>query len=243
MTIWTWPRGSVPGLRSFRLRAKNISAIASQTDELVPGGLIVQKFEAKLTVPDLGEEHWREHSGLFAELCGTGGRLRLWDHARTQPYYNELAAAQANAEWDGGGLWSDGGGWEAGLLPPFVVVAATARRGDTSLLLKEFPPSLSGVLRRGDLFEARPNGIPADHGHLYEVTRWSNSNADGMARVNFRAGLRKGLRIGDMIVIGGADMYPSTVFRLASDDEGDIEVRAPSFGSFGVSLVEILPHT
>lgn len=239
--IHTWPFDSLPEMRSFRLRAMNLSALASQTGELIPGGLLVQRFEAKLTMPDLGEEKWREHDGLFSDMAGTAGLIRLWDHARPEPFYNQTVA-QSVVTWDDDTTFSDGSGWMNGLLPPIVTVGETAARGASNLLLKGFPPSLSGVLRRGDLFEIRPNGIPAEHGHLYVVTRWANSNAAGHARVYFKAGLRKGVRAGDAAVIGGGAEKPSTVFRHLSDDEGSIDVRAPMIGAFGVSLIEVLPH-
>lgn len=242
MTIWNWPFDSIPEMRSFRLRPFNISAIASQTQELIAGGLMVQRFEAKLTMPTMEEERWRDHDGLFAALRGVEGRLRLWDHSRERPLYDE-SVQEAGATWSGGGSWSGGGLWSSGLLPPFVTVAEGVARGSNYLRLKGFPASLNGVLRRGDLMEIRPNGIPAEHGHLYVVTRWAKSNSDGECGVYFEAGLRKGVRTGDMVVIGGGGMKPSSVFRLASDDEGSIDVQGTMVGSFGVSLIEVLPQS
>ncbi len=202
---------------------------------------MVQRFEAKLTMPDMEEDRWRDHDGLFAALAGTGGKIRLWDHARTEPYYNQTVV-ESESFWSGGARWSGGAAWASGKLPPMVAVGESRARGQSNVLLKGFPPSLSGVLRRGDLFEIMPNGTPADYGHLYVVTRWANSNADGHARVYFRDGLRKGVRPGDMCVIGGGGLKPSSVFRLASDDEGNIDVRDAMIGSFGVSFSEVLPH-
>lgn len=241
MTIETWPFDSLPEMRSFRLRAFNISALASQTQELIPGGLMVQRFEAKLTMPDMEEERWRDHDGLFAALRGTDGKIRLWDHARTEPYYNQ-EVARATSLWDDSSSWDGGAGWENGTLPPYVTIGETCSRGVDNVLLTGFPPSLSGVLRRGDLFEVRPNGIPAEHGHLYVVARRANSNSTGEARVYFNAGFRKGVRPGDQVVIGGGGEKPQSVFRLASDDEGDIQAQGAMFGSFGVSFIEVLPH-
>jgi hypothetical protein len=241
VTTWVWPFDPPPKVRSFRLRPYNIQALASQTQELIPGGLMVQRFEAKLTFPPMVDEQWRDHSGLLAEIAGIGGRVRLWDNLRKEPYYNKLVEGTV-ANWDDGSTWDDGTGWLGGKLPPFVTVAETARRGATNILLKGFPPSLEGVLRRGDLWEAQPNGEQSDFAHLYEVTRRANSNSEGLTRVYFRAGLRAGLRTGDKVVIGGAGVYPSSIFRLASDDEGDIEVDEAHHGQFGVSFIEVLPH-
>ena len=240
MTIWSWPSDSPPRVRTFRLRAFNISAVASQSQEYIPGGVLVQKFEAGLTMPPMESDQWRDLDGLVVALRGAEGKIRLWDAQRKEPYYNRTVT-ETSALWDGGASWGGGAAWSAGKLPPFVVVGETASRGTDNILLKGFPPSLSGVLRRGDLFEMRPNGIPADHGHLYEVTRWANSNSDGHVRVYFEAGLRKGLRTGDMCVIGGGGIYPSSVFRLASDAEGEMEVNEAGHGSLGLRFTEVLP--
>lgn len=240
-TIWNWPTTSPPKTRSFRLRAFNISSMAAQTQEYISGGLMVQRFEAGLTLPPQSSEQWRDLDGLIVALRGASGKIRLWDHQRKEPFYNTGIPA-STATWDGGAAWNDGALWTAGKLPPFVVSGENRSRGEANLLIKGFPASLSGVLRRGDLFEVRPNGIPAAHAHLYQVTRWANSNASGESRVYFEPGLRRGLRSGDQVVIGGAGLFPMSVFRLASDDEGDIEVNEAGHGSVGVRFVEVLPH-
>lgn len=230
-------------MRSFRLRAFNISSIASQTQELIPGGLVSQRFEAKLTMPTMPSDAWRELDGLIAALAGTGGKVRLWDHARPQPYYNKVAT-ETQANWDTGSQWDGKVGWSAGLLPPLVTVGSAAVRGATDMLLSGFPASLDAVLRRGDLFEIRPNGSAADYGHLYLCTGTMNSNSDGDGRVYFMPGLRRGVAAGDVVVLGAeAGPFPSSVFRLSSDDEGLIDVQAPDFGVFGLTLIEVLPHT
>lgn len=229
-------------MRSFRLRSYNVSSIGSQTREVFPGGLIVARFEAKMTMPDLEEDRWREHDGLLARLRGIDGTIRLWDAARPEPRYNALVA-RSKASWDDGTYFSDGSGWESGPLPPYVVVDQRAARGSNSLMLRGFQASLAAVLRPGDLFEARPNGLPSEHSHLYLVTRTSNTNADGKTRVHFEPGLRKSLCAGDQIVLGGGAERPMGIFRLASDDEGLIDVRAPIIGSLGLSFIEVLPHT
>ncbi len=241
MTILIWPHDSIPEMGSFRLRPFNISSVMSETQEVIPGGLKAQRFEAKLTMPNMDEERWREHSGLFSDLAGIGGKIRLWHHARTEPYYNQTVTPTVTT-WDGGATWDGGSGWAAGHLPPIVSVGETRSRGFDNLLFKGFPASLSGVLRRGDLFEIRPSGIPAPYGMLYEVVGWVNSNSSGECRVRFRPGLRKGVRTGDMIVIGGGGEKPMSVFNLAGDEEGLIDVSGPMVGTFGVTLREVLPH-
>jgi hypothetical protein len=243
-SILSWPHGIPLVTRGFRLRPFNIASIAAQTQEMIPGGLVVQRFEAKLAMSELEEEQWRDVDGLLADLAGTGGLIRLWDHARQEPYYNQ-EVARTEANWDGGGTFVDGGGFISGPLPPFVTLAYGASRGDTFVTLKGFPASTERVLRRGDLMELRPYGIPAPYAHLYEVTRTARSNAAGWAGVHFKPGLRRGARGGDMMVIGSerSEWKPSSVFRLTSDDEGAFEVSGTMMGAAGVSLTEVLPRT
>lgn len=95
----------------------------------------------------------------------------------------------------------------------------------------------SAILNMGDLFEARPGGIAAEHGHLYEVNREADTNSTGKTRLYFEPGLRKKIAAGDMIVL----RYPTSVFRLASDQEGLISRGLANLGDMGLSLTEVLP--
>lgn len=242
MVVESWPFNSIPEMRSFRLRSFNVSAVGSQNREYIPGGLMVARWEAKLSFADMNEEKWREHDGLIARLRGASGLLRLWDAARPEPFYNQ-AVTKSVTPWDGGTTFTDAPGFEEGALPPFVAVDAAAARADNNLVLSQFPASKTAVLRSGDLVEFRPNGIAVPHGHLHVVTRSANSNPDGKARVYFEPGLRGALVAGDMCVLGGGDLRPTTVFRLASDEEGLIDVRAPNIGSLGLSFIEVLPRS
>lgn len=220
--------------------ARNLSSIASQSQEYIPGGLIVQKFETGIVMPPMESDQWRDLDGLVAALRGADGKIRLWDSKRKEPAFNRTATITTQT-WDDSTLWSDGTGWSSGALPPFVNVGESAARGTNNLLLNGFPPSVSGVLRRGDLMEIRPNGVPAEHAHLYMVTQWSNSNSDGAVRVYFEPGIRKGVRPGDLAVIGGGGDKPMSVFRLASDDQGEMEVNEAGHGSLGLRFSEALP--
>lgn len=242
MTVEVWPFDSLPEMRSFRLRAFNVSAIGSQTREVFAGGLIVQRFEVKMSMPDMNEDKWREHDGLIARLRGIGGFIRLWDAARPEPYYNQ-AVTRTQEFWSGPTTWTDETGFASGPLPPFVAVRTAAVRGDSSVVLQNFPASKLAVLRPGDLFEIRPNGQWVEHGHLYLVTRTANSDANGYARVYFEPGLRTGVAAGDQVVLGdGKSVFPSSVFRLSSDEDGLIDVRSPNIGSLGISFIEVLPR-
>src|SRR5262249_25574971 len=121
--------------------------------------------------------------------------------------------------------------------PPYVVADQAAPQDDVSLVLSGLPASTDQVLRVGDLFEHRPNGVPSTAGRLYEVIDHCKSNAAGKTRVYFEPALRAPVSAGDMIVLA----YPSTVFRLIDDNQGAITRTAPgNLASVGLSLMEVL---
>lgn len=228
--------------RSFRLKPLSITSSGLFRQAPSPYGPVEQRWIAELTYPPLDEADWRYWDGFIANLGGMTGRFRAHDPARRQPRYN--ATVKTTTEnWDDNQPWDDGAGWESGKLPPYVAVAEAASRGETDLLL-EFPDaghaSLSAVLRSGDLFEVRPNGVPVDHGHLYVVTGTANTDANGQTRVYFRPGLRASVADGDMVVLSD----PTTVFQLSSDAVGDMVVTGSSGdrATLGLSLIEVLPE-
>lgn len=237
--ILDWPEDlSEVVTRSFRLVSRNLSSTALITGEILPAGPTDQRFLVELESPARGEAGWRKASGLIASLRGTGGLVRAFDPARRAPYYNKIVT-QTTETWDDSTSFDDGAGWVSGPLPAFVAVAEPAARSARSVVMGAFPASTSAVLRPGDLFEVRPSGVPAAHAHLYEVVRQANSDASGESRVYFEPGLRTGVAAGDMVVLTD----PRSVFRLAGDDQGNISVGNTFIGSFGLSLIEVLPRS
>jgi len=235
--------------RSFRLRPHNLTSRGLFSQAISPYGPVDQRWVAELTYPPQEEADWRYWDGFLAGRDGMTGKLRAYDPARRQPRYNSVVTTTTE-NWDDATTWDDGTGWESGTLPPYVSAGEAAQRGETDLLLQfpgpsnDSPPvsgyeSLSAVLRSGDLFEIRPNGVPADYGHLYVVTGTGNTDASGQTRVTFRPGLRAGVATGDMVVLTD----PMTVFRLASDDVGDMTVDTAQHAALGLSLIEVLPES
>lgn len=222
--------------RSFQLMALNLSSASLFSGELVSHGPLVQRWQAKLSFPTQKEADWREWDAIIADLGGTAGTLRAFDPARRQPYFNRIATPTVET-WDDATTFSDSTAWESGLLPPSCAVDQAAYRGATDLVLRGLPASLAAALRGGDLFELRPNGLPAVHGHLYLITRTANTDATGRTRVVFRPPLRAGVADGDMVVLRD----PRSVFRLGSDDQGEIQVTGRHLGRFGLTLIETLP--
>ncbi|MBY9045485.1 hypothetical protein, partial [Pseudomonas fluorescens] len=122
------------------------------------------------------------------------------------------------------------------LLPPTVHVATAAVRGANAIQIGGLPASQTAILRRGDLFEVRPNGIPAVFPHLYQVMVDGATDASGNTGVEIRPRLRADIAAGDMVVLE----YPTSVFRLVSDDQAEMDISAPIIANFGFSLVEAL---
>ena len=220
--------------RSFRLRPFSLSSQGILDGER-NAHLVQQRWVANLTFTTQEERDWRHMEGLVASLGGISGKLRARDPANLEPYYN-IDLAKQIAMWDDGATWSGGAGWLEGHLPPHVAVNVKAHRGAAYMIMSGFPASLSQVLRYGDKFEVRPDGEPATTGHLYQVTAVCNSDADGLCGVSFRPGLRETVIPGDQIVL----KEPTSVFHLATDDEGEIPVSAPIIGRASLRLVEAL---
>jgi hypothetical protein len=223
--------------QSFDLKSFNLGSTGLLTRELLPGGPVVQRWIARLSSANEDRTEWRQHSGLIASLRGTIGKARCFDPAKRRPLFDELGATTSET-WDDSTTWDDGTSWVSGTLPPSVAVAQAGSRQDRTLLVDGFPASTQLALRWGDLFEIKPNGAPADHGHLYIITAACHSDASGKSLLAFEPGLRTNIAPGDKVSLRD----PSTVFRLASDDEGEINVTAPHIGRFGLSLVEVLPR-
>lgn len=225
---------------SFRLVPGSLFSTALFTGEVSPYGPVVARFRADLEFAPMVEERWREWEGLIADFEGLSGRIRTYDPVRREPYYNQIVTTTTE-NWDDDTTWDDGTGWESGKLPSSVALDAAANRGDKDIQLA-FPSgfeSLSAVLRRGDLLEIRPNGVPVNHGHLYVVRRTANTDASGKTGVQIAPGLRTAAAAGDQVVLEDA----TTVFRLESDEEGAIQVDTALHGRLGLSLVEVLPRS
>lgn len=237
--ILDWPANlSSVTARTFRLTSRNLQSTSLLTREVTPAGPTVQRFVAALSFPPRDQAEWRQADGLLTSLRGMSGLLRLGDPAKKEPLFNSTVTETAET-WDDLTTWDDGAGWSSGKLPAFVAAKDAASRGERSVVLQSLPVSTIAVLRPGDLFEIRTNGIPAEHGHLYLVTRQANTDTNGETRVTFEPGLRTGVAPGDMVVL----TEPKTVFRLIDDEQGEIEVDNTFIGQMGLSLIEVLPRS
>ena len=242
-TIYEWPRCWRGVTESqFYLAPSNLQSISPYTGQATPYGPQTQIWTAKLTSPTMspGDRRgmpWRQVQGFVTRLRGIGGMLRIVDYHRQRPAYDQLRASPSEVPWSDDTLFTDGHGWSVGYLPPTVAADAMAREGANSIVVRGLPASLRSALDAGDLSEVRPGGVHAAHGHLYEVMVRADTDAAGRTRLYFEPGLRKQVAAGDMIVL----REPTSVFRLATDQEGIVQRSIASFGDMGMSLTEVLP--
>lgn len=240
-----WPRAwhAEVATGSFTLSSKNLVSQNPFTRRLSVSGPINQLFMVKLQLTTQVYETWIEMEGFLAEAAGTAAIIRMADFGRLAPRWNKINRGTVSYWTDGGSpavesTWSDGSGWVAGLLPPYLHVYEDAPKGATSIVIAglEAFASTASVLFRGDDFEIRRNGQYDETPSLHRIIRPMNANANGRGRVEFRPGLRKGVMAGDQIVLS----YPMGNFRLASDEQGVIERFAPDFGTASFELIEAL---
>lgn len=196
-----------------------------------------QIWSAEMTFPNMGKAKWRKASGILSSLNGISGRLRVADTFRLKPLYNEENAGSSTLFSDDTGF-SDGTGFLENVVPAYCGVSELAAAGADSLVLEGLPASISAIFNGGDLFEVLPNGQHAEHGHLYEITGQANSDADGRTRVYFQPNLRANVAVGDAVLTE----KPTSVFRLASDQEAGVNRMMGDIGRVGFNLVEVLPN-
>lgn len=234
-----WPKEFRAVAQSqFQLQSTGLMSTSPFTGEATPYGPLSQRFICNVTFPAVRSPVHRYWSGIVSSLRGMQNTLRMVDYFRMRPGY-DLDVDPSVSNWSDNSTWSDGRGWSEGFLPPLCAVDQAARMGDNTLVFRGLPANVKSVLRLGDLFEIRPNGMRAAHGMLHEVIHESRTDASGKTLVEFEPSLRKGVAAGDQIVL----RYPSSLFRLANDTEGAITRSMGSIGNMGMSLIEVLPES
>ncbi len=178
---------------------------------------------------------FREVEGRIAKMRGMSGAVRVFDPFNVHPAWN-LEDNGTRSHWADGATWADGSLWVSGFLPPFIVLDADAEAGATYIVVRSLPASIARVLRIGDPFEGIPNSIRPNYGEYHKIVDDARSNASGKTGLYFQPGLRADMKAGSMIRI----KYPTTVMALVDDKQGEVQ-RGLVTGSFGVTLVEVLP--
>ncbi|MGJ5032361.1 hypothetical protein ACQR1I_36370 [Bradyrhizobium sp. HKCCYLS2038] len=170
-----------------------------------------------------------------SRLRGRANVARIGHALRQRPWYDRASKA-TSATFSDGTRFTDGSGFDSGLLPPEVYIAVAAAKGTRYLTLGGFPVSTANVMRAGDLLQIKPNGVPGAIPHLYKVMYGGSSNASGMIGLEIEPMLRTSIAVGDTVGLRN----PTTLFRLVDDTQGDVETSGGGIGSLGLSFVEAL---
>lgn len=220
---------------SFFLSTINFKSVSPWTGRQSISGPNSQLWQAEVTFGVQSRDQWMPLEGMLAQLAGQSGLLRFGDFAKRIPQ-RDLESVEGSAAWSDGTFFTDGSGWLDGMLPPSIYATESAARGATSLEVGGLPASEAKVLRRGDNFEHRPNGIPDATPRFHMVTRDAPTDANGKTRLEFLPPLRGGVATGDQIVLTD----PMSVFRLADDNQGVVTRTPPHFGDVSIQLVEAI---
>jgi hypothetical protein len=184
--------------------------------------------------PDLGPI-LQDVDAFFSQLRGRAGVVRMSNGQRLRPWYDR-SLTPGVATWSDGSTFTDGTGFASGYLPPEIYLTATALKGARTVTLGGLPVSTSSVIRRGDLLQIKPNGIPGTVPHLYKVMVGGGTNSSGQIGVAIEPALRAGVAAGDVVSLRNA----STLFRMTDDSQFEIEETSSQMGNVGGTLVEAL---
>lgn len=234
-TIWQWPLEWLTASSArFNLRSFSQSTTSPWSQSRSVYGPHAQMWVCEMTMtPRVDTNVWRAMAGLLTQVGGVSGLLRVADVTRLRPQ-RDLEADLTVEAFSDGTFFDDGTGWTSGYLPEIVFLAEASARGADSAVIGGLPISSSRVLRRGDLFEIRPAGVYGTTPHLYMVMFDCPTDANGKTRAYFRPGLRSAVAAGDAVVLKN----PQSVFRLADDEQGFLNITPPYVANFGFKLVE-----
>lgn len=250
LTIQTFPVEMYQKIvtQSFPLRSMNQSATRpwGGAGPAISSRPQTQAFVSSVTMAPMRDPELQDLDALITRARGRSGAIRISHALRLAPWYDRnLAGGEwpptsrstaITSEFSDGSSYSDGSGFLNGFLPPNVQVYQDAARGANYIVLSGFPASTVNVLRRGDLLEIKPGGISAPFPHLYKAMYGGNSDASGRIGIEIEPRLRVALDAGDTVSL----RYPSGLFRLADDNQGESEASDGGIGTIGFSLVEAL---
>jgi hypothetical protein len=194
-----------------------------------------QLFLTDITFAPMRDPILGDIDSFFSRLRGRSGVVRIADAMRLAPWYDRNLTP-GRQDWSDGSTFTDGSGFASGYLPPEVFVVEAAARGARYLVLGGFPVSTANVLRRGDPFEIKPNGIRATFPHRYKPMLGGSSDASGYVGIEIEPGLRAAVAAGDTVGLRNA----ASVFHMTGDDQFDFTGEGAGIGNGGGSLVEAL---
>lgn len=237
-TVYDFPVEWYDLLTTQKMPLRSLNQAAATTWNGAGQGIIgphTQIWTTDLSFRPMYDPVQQDVDAWVTRLRGRSGVARIGLSSRQRPWYDRNIVATL-ATFSDGTRFSDGTYFASGYLPPDVYVASAATRGQRYIVLGGFPVSVSNVLRRGDLLQIKPNGIPGTVPHLYKVMYGGNSDASGNIGVDIEPMLRTDIAAGDTVGLRNA----TSLFRLVDDTQGELEIGANGIGSLGLSFVEAL---
>lgn len=227
-----WPTNVRPSSCMFRVRTHSIFSSSPLRRSRRIFGSVVDEWVAQLSFDQLPPEVWLPLDAMISRLDGPSGIIRMWDAVCFLPRgmaagLNMDTQVSTGAPFSDGTYFTDGSGWLD--VSAYGALDGAQQAGAESIVIAGLVANQPASLMAGDKFELG--------GYLYKATSTVSSDASGKALVPIRPRLRLPALAGDQIKFA----YPTSPFQLADDDQGGVEVSSPVFGSFGLSLVEIVP--
>lgn len=238
-TVYEWPHEWYQYIitQSMNVRSASLTASRAYIGAVGVKGPHAQFWLNNVTLAPIIDPLRQDMAAFFARLGGQSGLLRISDATRLEPWHDrDPSLTLTTEEFTDSTEFTDGTGFASGYLPPEVFVYQAANRGDNYFVLGGFPASTANVLRRGDLIQIKPGGVPGTFPHLYQAMYGGSSDSSGRVGVEISPRLRAGIAAGDAASL----RYPSSVFRFVDDTQAEFQMSTNRLGSAGFQLVEAL---
>lgn len=219
----------------FGLMPRSLTSQSPWTATQSVYGPHVQYWQAKLKFPVMTSDELATREAIIESLGGQSGLLRMGHPFRMSPLFNS-DVDESPSGYSDGTFFDDGSGWANGYLPSTITVWEEADHGGDSVVVTGLPALTNRPLRRGDLVEFRRNGIADLTPSLHRIKRDASTDSSGTTRIEIMPTLRKQLAVGDMCVLD----FPTTVFRLMSNDTGFVQRDLSYTGNFEIDLMEAI---
>lgn len=194
-----------------------------------------QIWTAQTSMAPVFDPELQDVDAFIARLRGRANVVRFPHLPRWAPWHDRNLVNTV-ATFSDGSTFTDGSGFISGSLPPEVYLVNAAAAGTRYIVLGGLPASKVKALRAGDLLQIKPNGIPGTVPHLYKAMYGGDTDVSGQIGLDIEPGLRQGVAAGDVVSL----RYPSSLFRLVDDNQGEEEVTGGGLGTLGFSLIEAL---
>lgn len=222
---------------NFDLKSSNLRSQSVWNGRQSVYGPHAQLWRGMVTLVTHRAEDHAAISSFYDEIGGSAGLIAMRHPTRTRPLY-DVEQNGGSENFSDATNFTDGTGFQTGFLPAIIRAESAAERGERSFIVggDGMPVSTARVLRKGDVFHIERNGIFEHIPSFHRVSRDAPTNADGETLIEFYPSLRKGVAIGDQIVLRNA----KCVFRMIDDDQGEMNIAPPDIGDSGFTLIEAL---